>query len=417
MGCFCDRYQKEQQINTERNPNANETATGQTNETKRKLEVIPEKIETLEDQVRQVTDDIVNEQPTKLKAGAPAPANVKEEIPKEEAKGEDDKGRFSDEEAKEDEQEPKKFAPKEVEEDKGGRFGLQGGENDERFAGAQVDKEGRFGPQEEEQEDKRFDKPEQEDKRFDDAEQEDKGRFGPQDVEEDKEGRFGLQGGENDERFAGAQVDKYEEPKKLDDSKRFEDSRKEEEAPKLNSSKLSGKGSKGAKAEYTQEAFTLINQIRAHPQGFIQDIEKAKELIQTKDDKLIYAGKVKVALKEGEKAFDDAIEFLNNAKELPPLEMNEEITIPVPDNEDDIKNSKKLGELVDEKKNSGTTISSFFKDSVKDFYTSVLLLVVDDAGEGKKKKKRDAIFSKKYKKIGISNKKVGKTFGAYYTFA
>ena len=170
-------------------------------------------------------------------------------------------------------------------------------------------------------------------------------------------------------------------------------------------------------ADDKQEALNLINRIRADPKSFVSDIEKAKELIQTKDGKLIYGGKVKVALKEGEDAFNEAIEFLNTASELPPLEFDESITIPVPENEEDMKNSKKLGELVEEKKNSGAPIDSYFKDSVKDYYSSVLLLVVDDNGKGKKKKKRDAILSKKYKKIGLAYKKLGKVFCAYYTFA
>lgn len=321
MGCFCDRYAKENQLNTERNndlqqQNVNETVPNQVN----LMPITEEKVEPVESLIKN-QENMGNEVPTSLRAGAPAPADHKEEQQKEEQ-------------------------PKEAEQ-MGDRFEDENPDN--RFANVDVEK------------------PE----------------------------------GEGDNRFADAE----------------NEAKKEEEAPKLNSSKLSGKGSKGSKVNYRQEAFDLINKIRQNPKDFISDIEKAKELIQTKDDKLIYGGKVKVALKEGEDAFNEAIDYLGQAKELPPLELDDDITIPVPETEEDIKNSKKLGELVEEKKGNGTQIDSFFKDSVKDFYSSVLLLIVDDAGKGKKKKKRDAIFNKKYKKIGISSRKVGKTFGAYFTFA
>lgn len=185
---------------------------------------------------------------------------------------------------------------------------------------------------------------------------------------------------------------------------------------KLRSGTNKSENNKKSKPDYKVEALKLINKIRADPKSFIDDVEKAKKLIQEKDGKLIFGGKVKVALKEGETAFDQAIEALKKLDKLEPLELSDEITIPVPEDEEKMKTSKTLTELVEQKKANGTLIDVFFKDSVKDFYTSVLLLIIDDSGKSKGKK-RNAVLSNTYTKIGLSFKKINKTFAAYYTFS
>ncbi|MCQ2818025.1 MAG: hypothetical protein MJ252_12235 [archaeon] len=230
-------------------------------------------------------------------------------------------------------------------------------------------------------------------------------------------------------RFDNIQIDQEEEKLKEIKEEPKEESKEEpkettKEAPKdnleapseANQSKLSGKVSKGSKVDYKTEALRLINQIRKNPKSFIQDIEEAKKKIETKDGKLIYAGKVKVALKQGEPVFQEAIDYLGSLDELSPLNLDESITIKVPDTEEQIKNNKYLPEQAEAKKAEGVPIESHFKDSVKDFYTSVLLLIIDDSGKAKGKK-RGAVLNPKFSKIGIDYKKVGKTFCAYYTFA
>lgn len=182
------------------------------------------------------------------------------------------------------------------------------------------------------------------------------------------------------------------------------------------SSKISGKMSKSSKRDYRIESFNLINKIRSDPKAFIPDIEKAKSKIEIREDRLIYNGKVKVVLKEGEAAFDEAINVLKQTAPLKPFILDDNISVPVPLTIDKIKNSKTLNKLIDEKRNQNIEISSFFKDSVKDYYTSVLLLVIDDSGKSKGKK-RNSILSNQFTKIGIAYRKVEKTFAAYYTFA
>lgn len=206
--------------------------------------------------------------------------------------------------------------------------------------------------------------------------------------------------------------------RRVDTEKQEEEQKPKEDENKAgpNASRLSGKMSRSSREDYRTGALTLINRIRSEPKNFAADVEKAIEKIGESKGKLIYSGKVKVALKEGETVFKETIDILNITEPMPPLSLSEELCIPVPDEEDKAKDSKTLKELVEEFKNNGIAIDTYFKDSVKDFYTSVLLLIIDDNGKAKGKK-RGALLNKKFNKIGISYKKVGKTFTAYYTFS
>lgn len=206
-----------------------------------------------------------------------------------------------------------------------------------------------------------------------------------------------------------------EEPEKTE---KAEDKENSNPPPvdKVNSSRISGRMSKSSRVDYKLEAVRLINQIRQEPKSFINDIEQAKSKIENRDGKLIYAGKVKVALKDGESVFNEAIEYLENLEVLEPLVLDDNISIQVPDSEEKIKQSKYLNELVEAKRGEGVSIDAFFKDSVKDYYTSVLLLIIDDSGKSKGKK-RGSVLSREFTKIGIGYRKVNKTFAAYYTFA
>ena len=99
---------------------------------------------------------------------------------------------------------------------------------------------------------------------------------------------------------------------------------------------------------------------------------------------------------------------------LRPLEFKNEICVPLPDNENDIKDSSYLKEQVKILRES-TNIDVFFKDLIKLPEVSVLLMIVDD-GEKNAGRKRNAVLNKNFKYIGINSKFVGKTFIAYFTF-
>ena len=161
------------------------------------------------------------------------------------------------------------------------------------------------------------------------------------------------------------------------------------------------------KVDYNKEVFTLINAIRSNPAAFAKDIEDAISKITSIEGKLVYKGAVKVALKKGESAFKEAVEILRSTEPLEPFSLCEDIAIVVPEEEEKIKSTKVFQELVEEKKKN-VIIDAFFKDLVKDPYTSVLLMIVDDNGKSAGKK-RNVLLGKDYKKIAVTSRKVKKT--------
>ena len=175
-------------------------------------------------------------------------------------------------------------------------------------------------------------------------------------------------------------------------------------------------------SDYPQKMLDLINQIRANPVSYADVIEECIQNITEEQDKIdetktriIYKKKVKVALNRGEIAFKDAAEELRNMEPLPPLELKNDICVPLPEEEAEIKDSSYLREqvkIIREK----TNIDVFFKDLIKIPEVSALLMIVDDS-EKNPGKKRQAVLNPEFKYIGISSKFIGKTFIAYFAFS
>ena len=175
-------------------------------------------------------------------------------------------------------------------------------------------------------------------------------------------------------------------------------------------------------SDYPEKIVELINNIREDPEGYADIIEDSiKNIIEEEDKKdsqnikLIYKKKVKVALNKGEIAFKEAAVFLRTLSPLPPLEFNQEKCIPLPENEEELKDPTFLREQV-QKLRENTNIDVFFKDLIKIPEVSGLLMIVDDniknAG-----KKRLALLNKDLKYIGVTSKFIGKTFIAYFAFS
>ena len=175
-------------------------------------------------------------------------------------------------------------------------------------------------------------------------------------------------------------------------------------------------------SDYPQKMLDLINQIRANPVSYADVIEECIQNITEEQDKIdetktriIYKKKVKVALNRGEIAFKDAAEELRNMEPLPPLELKNDICVPLPEEEAEIKDSSYLREqvkIIREK----TNIDVFFKDLIKIPEVSALLMIVDDS-EKNPGKKRQAVLNSEFTYIGISSKFIGKTFIAYFAFS
>ena len=174
---------------------------------------------------------------------------------------------------------------------------------------------------------------------------------------------------------------------------------------------------------YPERIVEIINTIRQEPSAYSYTIEDSiKNIIENnnKDDitknKIIYKKKVKVALTRGEPAFHEAAEELRNMDPLPPLEFLPALCIPLPESEEEIKDSSYLKNQVLELRKEGIGIDVFFKDLVKIPEVSALLMIVDDNGKNAGKK-RMTLLNREFKYIGVNCKFVGKTFIAYLAFS
>ena len=173
---------------------------------------------------------------------------------------------------------------------------------------------------------------------------------------------------------------------------------------------------------YPEKMLDIINRIREDPASYADYIEDSiKNIVEETDKedetktKLIYKKKVKVALTRGEIAFREAAEKLRNMEPVPPLELNENIIIPLPETEEEIKDPTFLKEQVKALREN-TNIDLFFKDLIKLPEVSALLMVVDDSVKNPGRK-RQAILNKDFKYVGINSHFIGKTFVAYFAFS
>lgn len=175
-------------------------------------------------------------------------------------------------------------------------------------------------------------------------------------------------------------------------------------------------------ADYPERIVELINNIREDPVGYADIIEDSIQNIIEEEDKndpanvrLIFKKKVKVALNRGEPAFREAAEYLRTLTPLPPLEFSQEKCIPLPKNEDELKDPTFLREQVKQIREE-TQIDVFFKDLIKVPEISGLLMIVDDSNKNAGKK-RLALLNKDLKYVGVTSKFIGKTFIAYFAFS
>ncbi len=122
-----------------------------------------------------------------------------------------------------------------------------------------------------------------------------------------------------------------------------------------------------------------------------------------------------MALTTGEKAFQEAIEYLRTLSPLPPLEFSQEKCIPLPNTEEELNNPSFLKSQVKILREQ-TRIDVFYKDLIKIPEISGLLMIVDDTNKNAGKKRR-ALLSNELKYIGVSSKFIGRTFVAYFSFS
>ena len=130
--------------------------------------------------------------------------------------------------------------------------------------------------------------------------------------------------------------------------------------------------------DFSKYIFDGINNIRENPQSFIQKIEKSKKnIMYDKNGICVYKSSVKVALSQ-------------------------------------IKDKTYMNEIINEKVQCGVPIKSFWRDIIKDRETCLLLMIVDDTGANSGKKRND-ILDPTMQCIGITSKRIGKSFASYVT--
>jgi len=174
--------------------------------------------------------------------------------------------------------------------------------------------------------------------------------------------------------------------------------------------------------DYPEKIVELINNIREDPIGYADLIEDSIKYIMKKEDKndptnirLIFNKKVKIRLNKGEPAFREAAEILRSLSPLPPLEFSNDKCIPLPENEDELKDPTFFREQVRQIREN-TQIDVFFKDLIKIPEVSGLLMIVDDTNKYAGKK-RMTLLDKDLKYVGVTSKFIGKTFIAHFAFS
>ena len=171
------------------------------------------------------------------------------------------------------------------------------------------------------------------------------------------------------------------------------------------------------KDNYSRYLLEQINKIRIDPQSFIGVIEDAKaNIVKHRYGGFIYKGKIKIALCDGEPAFNEAINFLQNTESMGKLEFCPQLTAQLPQNEDEMKDRDDLRIKVEKMVDSGINIRSYWKDLIKDPEISFLLMIVDDNGARKGMRRRD-LLNPHIKYIGISSIEINDNFVCYITLS
>ena len=168
---------------------------------------------------------------------------------------------------------------------------------------------------------------------------------------------------------------------------------------------------------YSKYLLEQINKIRTDPQSYIGIIEDAKNnIIRDKHGRLIYNGKVKIALTDGEAAFNNAINFLRNVQPMNKLEYNPYIAVELPKSENELKYKNDLTLKIENMIKNGISVKSYWRDVIKDPEISFLMMIIDDNGINSGMRRRD-LLDPNMKYIGISSIEINGNFVCYITLS
>ena len=168
---------------------------------------------------------------------------------------------------------------------------------------------------------------------------------------------------------------------------------------------------------YSKYLLEQINKLRVDPQSYIGIIEDAKNnIIKDKYGRLIYNGKMKIALTDGEVAFNNAINYLKNVKSMQKLIFNPYLMVELPKSENEINYKNDLRLKVENMVNNGIHIKSYWRDIIKDPEISFLMMIVDDNGDKSGMRRRD-LLDPNMKYIGINSIEINGHFVCYITLS
>ena len=164
---------------------------------------------------------------------------------------------------------------------------------------------------------------------------------------------------------------------------------------------------------FSQYMFEHINKVRTNPNSFIQNIKSAIQNISyDKRGKLIYKGRLKVALSKGKFAFDEAISDLEKTDPMEPLIFKNDLCVEITNNEKEFKSGDYLRKKINEKIQNGIPIRAFWRDIIKDPEINFLLMIIDDNAIKIGDKRKD-ILDPEMKYIGINAASLGNKFVCY----
>lgn len=164
---------------------------------------------------------------------------------------------------------------------------------------------------------------------------------------------------------------------------------------------------------FSQYMFNHINKLRTNPQYFIKDLRNSiNKIARNKTGKLYYNGKIKVALYEGKRVFEEAISYLEKTKPMNPLIFKKELCVEISKKEKYFNSGDYLKKKIYKIISKGMTVRAFWRDIIKDPEINFLLMVVDDNYIRKGAKRKD-ILNPEMKYIGINSGSIGKSFVSY----
>ena len=164
---------------------------------------------------------------------------------------------------------------------------------------------------------------------------------------------------------------------------------------------------------FSQYMFSQINKIRTNPKNYIPKIKSAMNNICTeKKGRIIYKGRLKVALCKGKEAFEEAISDLNKMEPMEPLVFKKELCVEISEKEKEFKSGDYLRNKIKEKIKNGIPVNAFWRDIINDPEINVLLMIVDDNAIRRGYKRKD-ILRPEMKYIGINSGNLDERFVCY----